>query len=400
MVRRIYINNFKSLLNFEFKPLSLNLLIGQNNAGKTNLCSAIRFLGLTSFTTLENAALNALGETWNLANVFVETARIEFELECSLPFQGEALDYRYRLEIDAETDAALGRQSLRVVKEELTVSGVEVFQDALLLENRGQHARLLHEEGVIQRRPDAPYYVEVRGPDDATMLSRLFDLENNRRANLFKRSLRSWVYYNLSPDALRSPEAIREHAFLRHDGANLSRVMFALHNEDPRTEKKLVDALRLLEPKLDLFSYRSPDPEHVYIFLEDAAGHRFGTRSMSDGTLRYLAMLYLVHTTSLRPGLASIRPLIMIEEPENGLYVGFLKPLIESIQQNGAEAAQFIFTSHNPYFIDLFDQHIEGIHVIKPGKPSSAITRPDLEKTKLMLSEMALGEMHFHEMLG
>ncbi|MBM3838773.1 MAG: hypothetical protein FJ398_12570 [Verrucomicrobia bacterium] len=31
-------------------------MIGPNNAGKTNLCSALRFLGLTAPGTLENAA--------------------------------------------------------------------------------------------------------------------------------------------------------------------------------------------------------------------------------------------------------------------------------------------------------------------------------------------------------
>ena len=66
------------------------------------------------------------------------------------------------------------------------------------------------------------------------MLSRLFDLDTNRRANLFKRYLQAWFYYNLYPHALRSPQVVVERALIVHDGSNLSKVLFALHNEKPK----------------------------------------------------------------------------------------------------------------------------------------------------------------------
>jgi len=37
---------------------------------------------------------------------------------------------------------------------------------------------------------------------------------------------------------------------------------------------------------------------------------------------------------------------------------------------------------------------------MKPGVPSSEIKKPDIEKTKKLLEQMPLGEMHFREMLG
>ncbi|MDD4889438.1 MAG: AAA family ATPase, partial [Phycisphaerae bacterium] len=92
-------------------------------------------------------------------------------------------------------------------------------------------------------------------------------------------------------------------------------------------------------------------------------------------------------------------PLIIVEEPENGIYVGQLKPLLQRIDPNGA-GGQFIFTSQSPYFIDLFDSHLEGLHVFKPGKPSAVLVKPDVEKTRRLLEQMPLGEMHFREMLG
>ena len=54
MLKRFRVNNFRSLLNVEFRPVGVNVLIGPNNAGKTNLCSALRFLGLTASQSLED----------------------------------------------------------------------------------------------------------------------------------------------------------------------------------------------------------------------------------------------------------------------------------------------------------------------------------------------------------
>jgi predicted ATPase len=255
---------------------------------------------------------------------------------------------------------------------------------------------MLHEKRFLQQYPDP--HVSTLAPEDTTMLSKLYELEDNPRATLFKRYLRNWFYFSFSPDELRSPDVLRDYPFLRHDGANLSCAMHALHNEKPRIEKKIIEMLQPIEPNVDLFSYKPPDPEHVYMFLEDDKNHRFGARSISDGTLRFLAMAYLLVVLNERSKESGIQPLVMIEEPENGLYVGHLKPLLQKIDSSGA-SGQFIFTSHNPYFIDLFDNNLDGLHLIKSGKPSSVLVKPDRDKVRSFLDQMPLGEMYYREML-
>ena len=74
MLKRFRVNNFRSLLNVEFRPVGVNVLIGPNNAGKTNLCSALRFLGLTASQPLEDAIRASVGETWNIQNVYAVRA--------------------------------------------------------------------------------------------------------------------------------------------------------------------------------------------------------------------------------------------------------------------------------------------------------------------------------------
>src|SRR5438445_518398 len=376
MLKRFRVSNFKSLLNVEFRPVGLNLLIGPNNAGKTNLCSALRFLSLTTLDTLENAAKKALGETWNISNVYVSdsTKTIELGVEATLSDQGEQLEFHYVLRVTAERDSSSLRQSLKVSEEVLKLTGGN-FKQTPLLENRNGQAKLLHEKrflGEVTGWDNRDKNVETLAPREATMLSRLFDLETNRRANLFKRYLQFWFYYNLYPHALRSPVVVSETALIMHDGSNLSKVFHALHNEKPRLERKIIEMVRTLEPKLDLFTFTSPDPESVYLFLEDQSGNRFSTQSISDGTLRFLAMSYLILTQGNLGEGSGPAPLILVEEPENGLYVGHLKPLLERIDQSG-QFGQFVFTSHSPYSIALWDSNLDAIHLLKPGKPSSRL---------------------------
>ena len=289
-------------------------------------------------------------------------------------------------------------QSLIVEEETLSASGGP-FTQTLLLENRRGQARMLHEEGFVQKRQGSPYYAEARVPNDASLLSQLYELENNQRAILFRRFLRSWGYYSFSPDALRRPDVVQNNDYLTSNGANLSRVLFALHNEKPRIERKLIEMVRPLEPQLEFFSFSSADPEHVHLFAEDKVGHRLSARSMSDGTLRFIGMVYVILIAESRARYSGFSPLTIIEEPENGLYVGCLKPLIEKIDVAGLNG-QFVFTSHNPYFIDLFDDNLDGIHIVKSGHPSSVLNKPDPQKVKVLLDQMPLGEMHYREMLA
>ena len=148
---------------------------------------------------------------------------------------------------------------------------------------------------------------------------------------------------------------------------------------------------------------------YYWAFARDARGHSrysepaivtnapdaLSAENASNGTLRFLAMLYVVLA---QPALAS-RPLIMIEEPENGIYVGYMKQLLE-IFEEAEDRPQLIFTSHSPYFVDLFENRLDSIFVMKKGEQHSAITQPDVAQVKKRLEEFPLGELHFREMLG
>ena len=397
MITRFRVNNFKNLLNVEFRPVGVNLLIGPNNAGKTNLCHALRFLSLSCNSPLDDAAGLVLGENWNISNVYVTDKNVDFETEVTLSDQGTELRFCYQLCLSVERELPAGKQTLKVVKEVLKVGGGG-SGERILIENLGGQARVLL-EGTAARADGQGAFLQTQVPCDATALSKLFDPAANRLALRFKQNVGSCFYFNLVPRALRAPKVVGKFPWMTPDGENFSKFLFTIHNEQPRLERRIIEALKLVEPKVDLFNFYSPDPEFILFLFEDKSGNRFSAQSISDGTLRYLALCCLIALMDDVNQQGGSFPLVIFEEPENGLYVGHLKPLIEKLDFQ-RKSGQCLFTSHSPYFIDLFDNHLEGVHLMRPGIPSSMLTQPDAAKVRRLLDDMPLGEMHYRELLG
>jgi predicted ATPase len=113
MLTRIYIDNFRSFLNFEYRPQTKQLLLGPNGSGKSSLLEAIRYLKLF-----------VKGDS----NKFTQSTRTRWqdrplhviEIEANL----DGKPFEYRLEIGF---AAVTREN-SVNLERLKVSGVTVFE--------------------------------------------------------------------------------------------------------------------------------------------------------------------------------------------------------------------------------------------------------------------------------
>lgn len=395
MLKTFYVDNFKTHINTTYYLQPVNLLVGDNNSGKTNLCQAIRFLSLTSRFSLLNAAQEAATEQWTMANVYLDKSTIDFTVEADVTHEKELVSFQYELSLKLLGPSEVREDGSRIILERESLSArADGFANTALIRNDRGTVKLLNE---TKSRGKQPLYVETHAPTDATMLSRLYDLRDNPRANLFKKYLTSWFYYDLDSQQLRRPEAKLLDTVLNPDGSNLASVLFTLKNTDERLYRKLIEVTKLIEPRLDVLSFFSPAENQVFMLGEDSSGHRFGPWSMSNGTLRFLAIAYVILTVQSYKDQAG-GGLVIIEEPETGLFVGHLKELLSLIAPSGK--GQFIFTSHSPYFIDLFDGMLEGITVAKRGDRSSSLAPLDINRVRKQLEQMPLGEMHFRELLA
>lgn len=389
MLQEFRVDNYKSLINVIFRPQEMNLLAGLNNSGKTSLCQALRFVSATAIGSLDQCA-NMIAGPGGLTNFFFKKTTIDFFVRALISNQGEELRFEYELTLLPDTRSGIGT-TLKIEHEKLTVTGGK-FENAVLIENTHNKVTLLNEKDCEKGHTN---YIETASPQEATMLNKLYDLETHPRALRFKRYLSSWGYYDFSTASLKGLSHKPNEFFLSTDGSNLSSVIYRLKTSNERDYRKLLKFMQKIEPQLDLINFQIASENNIFMFFEDAEGHSLPVWNASSGTLRFLAMAYVL----LVQPVPDISPLLIIEEPENGIYVGFLKDLLE-ISKLSPRRSQIIFTSHSPYFIDLFDEHIEGIFVLKRGKQHSTITQPDPKIVRTHLELYPLGEQHFREMLG
>jgi predicted ATPase len=115
MLKRIYIDNFRCFVNFEFKPERKQLLLGANGSGKSSLLEAVRLL--KEFIKGRDIPFTQSSRTrWQDRPLQV------FEIEALL--DGGKLPYGYRVEIRYSSKSNAPSVSL----ERLTLGGTPLFE--------------------------------------------------------------------------------------------------------------------------------------------------------------------------------------------------------------------------------------------------------------------------------
>jgi len=354
MLKSLKLHNFRTYLNTTVPFTQHHLIIGKNNSGKTNLCAAIKFLRSTASQELADAAFEIPGGLTEITNWYSKSTEFEVACACEIPVDGDSHSFEYTLKIGITDGAQPEAKQLRGIgirSEKLTVTGGG-FTNVDLIENDGHEARLRHEKS------DEGFCAKTLAPRGATMLSKLYELDTNRRAIAFRKYLTSWVYYSLSPLAMREGwrSGSAHLGAMSPDGRDLASTLFRLKNFDERRYRKVLDHVRVAEPSLEAINFL-PVPDQGPVPFVDMHGRpRASWASLSDGTLRALGLALIAEAAA--PGDVESSdapcPLTVIEEPENGIYPGLLRHLVDLFEGRAAQA-QFVFTSHAPYFINFFD---------------------------------------------
>lgn len=127
------------------------------------------------------------------------------------------------------------------------------------------------------------------------------------------------------------------------------------------------------------------------VFLMEANGPIPATR-LSDGTLRYLALL----TVLCDP---DPPPLVTIEEPELGLHPDML-PVVADLLTDASERTQLIITTHAPGLVDALTDQPECILVCERGETGTSMERLDAQHLQPWLEKYRLGQLWTSGQLG
>ena len=193
----------------------------------------------------------------------------------------------------------------------------------VLLESDGRQAHLLHESEF--ERTGETQTADTLAPRDASMLSKLYELETNPRAILFRRYLSNWLYYALSPLAMRIGwrEFPAAPQVLSSSGHNLANVLFHLKNMDESSYRWILEQVRAhMEPGLEAINF-IPSPDQTPVpMIHHRLRPRASWHGLSDGTIRFLALCLVIETAARS---REVPIFSVIEEPENGLFPGILR---------------------------------------------------------------------------
>jgi predicted ATPase len=225
----------------------------------------------------------------------------------------------------------------------------------------------------------------------------------DEQAGLLRAHTGSFRVYAFNPAAIAQPMQLNPEATLQPEGSGLVNVLDRLRDTSPEQFAALNEELHAWLPEYDRVLFDTPSGGVRSLLLRTTLGqHRIPASEVSHGTLLALALMSLRYAPDTPP-------LFAIEEPERGIHPRLLRDVRDALYRLAYPEAygdkrpprQIIVTTHSPYMLDLFREHLEDI-VIASKLPEGVrfdrlADRTDLEE---FLRDAHLGEVWYSGILG
>lgn len=369
MLKRLYANNFRCLVNFEINLDMLNLLLGPNGSGKSTifeLLFRIRHLLIDKVKTSE--VFPAESRTaWFNNNIQT------FELDV----QGEHGTYTYKITISHNPDI----KKQRVDSEQLFYNGQPLFSST---------------QGIVQLYHDD----HTEGPKypfdwSVSALATIEPRNDNKKLTWFKEWIQKILIIHLQPMAIGS-ETQEESDWLNRDGTNFASWYRYITQEHQDKTFKLAQTLRNVIPGFYSFKLEQAGKTAriLKVGFNDNSNNNdidnenekpalyFEFDQLSDGQ-RSLILLY-----SLLLGLEDLGHTIFIDEPENFVALPEIQPWLQELSLAcGDGFPQAVIISHHPELIDYLGSDCSKWIDRDPLGPTRVKPLPELMDEGLKLSE-------------
>lgn len=382
------IEGFRSLRRIEaWQPGTLNVLIGPNGTGKSNLLRLLELAAASSQGHLGRYVQASGGMEPLVWDGSAEA--IEFRVKCS-PIDPtrdptrDSLTYELKLE-------RVGRTGEYRIGHELLADYYKVEQGLTsepmkFLERQGLWAKIFDAQNKALVAP------EDNVPSGETLLSLAADpFTQNRLIPPFRAQLASWsIYHDFHANReaiIRRPAITRQEKRVSPDGQNLISVLHTLYTSDRDFKKEIHIAMHAaFGSDFDELVFAPAADQQIQLRVRWKSLRREQSAAdLSDGTLRFLFLL----TVLASPEAA---PLIAIDEPETGLHPSML-PIVAEYAVEAARRSQIIFTSHSPQFLDAFERTKPVTTIVCWEEGETKLTVLTEAKLKDWLDEYSLGNL-------
>ena len=376
----------KNLLSFgpqaeELELRPLNVLIGTNGSGKSNLIEAIGLLQATSTDMAAPIRAGGVADWIWQGDPKADSARVEAIVHTT----GQE-PLRYSVEF-----AELQRRF--VVVDERLESAALPQDDVPYVEVVGPdgHALLRTKANELSGDKLWGVFERVKYPLDLSksVLAQVRDLEHYSELTRLAKELerirlyREWTFGR--NNVVRSLQKTDQpNANLNEDNANLGLVLNRL-SRDYKVRERMVEALRGLYQEVSDF-HVNVEFNTVQVFVQEQGGKvTVPATRLSDGTIRYLSLLAILCDPDPPP-------LVCIEEPELGLHPDILPGLAELLLE-ASERCQLIVTTHSEVLVDALTHHPECVVVCEKEEGQTQLRRLSALDLKHWLDKYRLGEL-------
>ncbi|OQX23907.1 MAG: ATPase [Desulfobacteraceae bacterium IS3] len=379
-VRMLQSKRFKNLYMDDGINLNdLNIFIGPNCSGKSNLISILKFLKDCIVAGSEGEqggkyenAVSQLGGT-NILDKGINTpSDINFSYHFS---KTKTIPTGLNLDIKLFIGA---RDSKVTIKEESLYDSIQIQETPFYYYK--YHDREIG-KGVVSCYDDSnkksSHFEHVNSiPNDSLGLNLthklLEDSENPpERTPVYKiareltDTISNWYFYNSNDMNLKKirtsePKIGPSDIYLSKSGHNLALVIENLIQQDIDFEESLNKSMRSILPITRRFRPARTGLMSVNLqWYFEGFNECFYLNEMSDGAVRMLCWAAIL----LSPKMPA---LLVIEEPELGLHVSWMPILAEWIKI-ASQKTQVIISTHSPDLLDYFTDQIENVHCFSSG---------------------------------
>ncbi|MBK6999950.1 MAG: AAA family ATPase [Rhodoferax sp.] len=229
------------------------------------------------------------------------------------------------------------------------------------------------EQSILAQKRDTEFYPEMTWVAEQFQSMRLY---------------REWTFGRYAVPRLPQ-KTDRPNDRLEPDCSNLGLMLNRLRM-NVGARKQLTESLRTVYEGIEDVDVRV-EGGTVQVFLIESKGVIPATR-LSDGTLRYLAILTLLCDPSPPP-------LIALEEPELGLHPDML-PTLARLLADASTRTQLVVTTHAPGLVDAFSDNPADILVCERDDDGTHIERLDATHLAPWLEKYRLGELWTRGQIG
>jgi len=343
MLKRLYIDNFRCFVNFEYRPERKQLLLGANGSGKSSLLDAILFVKWF-IEGDDNRFTQSTRTRWDPRPLLI------IELEVVI---GEEA-YTYRMEIRFSAEDNLPSVNL----ERLTASGSLAFEMA------NGDIRFFTTSG------EQSTSIKWKRTESALRLAQ----QSNIHVGRFIDWLENVHCFQIDP----YPEVMEERAdtedrLPEYDLSNLARWYRHLLQENPEENGRFLSALKETLSGFQTLRFSAEEDGvrklRAY-FLAQEQRIQFSLAELSEGQ-RMLIGLYMILHFVIAKGQT-----VILDEPENFLSLREIQPWLlaadEAVQDS---KGQLLLISHHPEILNQW-AHEYGVQFVRERNGQVAPPKP------------------------